>query len=237
LSSLSIEQARLAIANPPQQEVLGAQKFRIEDDAVAALLNFLTQQSSRSGVSEEIIGPPQLQVLCSQLEEQMREKGKISISVSDLGGEEGMRKLLSRYYRGILEKFPNLRLGPGPRHVPGILGSLRRLQPLHSPRFAVRRLCEERLITAGGNRNSRHEDEIIREIGVAPADLKELVESRLLRREPRLQESFYELSHDSLVPSLQLAGGLRQTWVMGLKVAMIAVIVLVIVQWGWPYAE
>ncbi|MBV6506486.1 MAG: hypothetical protein ILNGONEN_02063 [Syntrophorhabdaceae bacterium] len=188
-------------------------------------------------MSEEIIGPPQLQVLCHQLEEQMREKGKNSISVADLGGDEGMRKLLSRYYRGILEKFSAVRLGPGPRRVSGILGSLRRLQPVHSPRFAVRRLCEERLITAGGNRNSRHEDEIIREIGVAPADLQELVESRLLRREPRLQESFYELSHDSLVPALQVAGGMRQTWVMGLKIAMLALMIFVVINWGVPFVQ
>jgi hypothetical protein len=238
LTSLSIEQARDAIAMPPQQkEVLGRQAFRIEEDATEALLKFLTIHSSRSGVSEEVVGPPQLQVLCRQLEEQRRERGKDSISVDDLGGEEGMRQLLSRYYRSILEKFPAIRLGAGPRRLSGIWGLLRRLQPLHSPRFAVRRLCEERLITAAGNRNSRHEDEIIREIGVAPRDLKELVESRLLRREPRLQESFYELSHDSLVPSLQIAGGMRQTWVMGLKAAAIVAIIFIVTNWGWPYVQ
>jgi hypothetical protein len=235
LSSLSIEQARAAIANPPQQNVLGEQKFRLEADAIAALLKFLTVQSSVSGVSEEVIGPPQLQVLCRQLEEQMRQRGQNRISEADLGGDAGMRKLLSRYYRGILGKFPALRIGSGPKRLSGLLGILQRLLPLHSPRFAVRRLCEERLITAGGNRNSRHEDEIIHEIGVAPDDLQELVESRLLRREPRLQESFYELSHDSLVPSLQVAGGLRQTWLMGLKMAAIAAAIFIVAYWGLPY--
>jgi hypothetical protein len=238
LSSLSIEQARAAIANPPQQKaVLGQQAFRIEDDATEALLKFLTVHSNRSGLSEEVVGPPQLQVLCRQLEEQMRQRDRNSISVDDLGGDEGMRKLLSRYYRVILEKFPVLRFGPGPRRATGLMSLLRRMLPLHSPRFAVRRLCEERLITAGGNRNSRHEDEIIREIGVAPEDLQQLVDSRLLRREPRLQEAFYELSHDSLVPSLQSAGGMRKTWVIGLKVAAIAVIVFVIARWGLPYVQ
>ncbi len=118
------------------------------------------------------------------------------------GGDKGMRKLLSRFYRDITGKFKLLRLGSGPRKLKGLFGLLRRLQPLHSPRLAVRHLCEDRLITAGGNRNSRHEDEIVREVGVSKGDLDELVENRLLRREPRLQESFYELSHDSLVPSL-----------------------------------
>jgi len=237
LSSLTIEQARAAIANPPQQDVLSDKKFYIEEDAIAALLKFLTVQSSRSGVNEEIVGPPQLQVLCQQLEAQMRRREKNRISVADLGGDNGMRQLLSNYYHGILERFPAVRLGPGPRRLTGLLGILRRLQPAHSPRFAVRCLCEERLITAGGNRNSRHEDEIIREIGVAPPDLQELVESRLLRREPRLQESFYELSHDSLVPSLQTAGGMRQAWVTGLKVAAIAILIFMVTKWGLPYLQ
>lgn len=236
LASLTIEQARLAIANPPQQEVLGEQKFRIDDDAIAALLKFLTVQSSSSGKSEETVGPPQLQVLLSQLEKQMREQGRDRITSADLGGEKGMRQMLSRYYRGILAQFPSLRVGPGPRRLTG-LGVARRLQPLHSPRFAVRCLCEERLITAGGNRNSRHEDEIIREIGVAERDLQQLVDSRLLRREPRLQESFYELSHDSLVPSLQAAGGLRKAWVTSLKFAAIAGLVFVVMNWGVPFVQ
>jgi len=237
LSSLTIDQARAAIAQPPEQDVLGEKKFRIEEDAIAALLKFLTVQSSRSGVNEEIVGPPQLQVLCQQLEAQMRQRGKSRISVNDLGGETGMRQLLSRYYRGILEKFPRLRLGPGPRRLIGMGGILRRLQPAHSPRLAVRRLCEDRLITAGGNRNSRHEDEILREIGVAPADLQQLVESRLLRREPRLQESFYELSHDSLVPSLQTAGGLRQAWMTSLKLVAIFALVFSFFKLGLPYVQ
>jgi len=236
LASLSIAQARLAIANPPQQEVLGEQKFQIDDDAIEALLKFLAVQSSSSGVSEETVGPPQLQVLLSQLEKQMRAQGRDRITVADLGGEKGMRQMLSRYYRGILAQFPQLRVGPGPRRLTGF-GLVRRLQPLHSPRFAVRCLCEERLITAGGNRNSRHEDEIIREIGVAERDLQQLVDSRLLRREPRLQESFYELSHDSLVPSLQTAGGLRKAWMTSLKFAAIAALVFVVMKWGVPFVQ
>lgn len=234
LSSLSIAQAREAIANPPQQEVLADQKFRIDEDAITAVLKFLTVQSSSSGVSEETVGPPQLQVLLSQLEKQMRDQGRDRITVADLGGEKGMRQLLSRYYRGILAQFPRMRVGPGPKRLSG-LGFVRRLLPVHSPRFAVRCLCEERLITAGGNRNSRHEDEIIREIGVVKEDLEKLVDSRLVRREPRLQESFYELSHDSLVPSLQAAGGLRKAWMTSLKFAAIAVVIFVAINWGWPY--
>jgi len=236
LPSLSIEQAREAITNPPQQAVLGEAAFSIAPAAVEAILQFLTAQSRRLGGSEELVGPPQLQVLCRQLEEQMRQKGKRIIEVEDLGGEKGMRQLLSRYYRGILARFPRLRFGSGPRRLSGF-GLVRRVQPVHSPRFAVRCLCEERLITSAGNRNSRHEEEIIREIGVVKGDLEKLVDSRLLRREPRLQESFYELSHDSLVPSLQAAGGLRKAWMTSLKFAAIAALAFVVINWGVPFVQ
>ena len=70
--------------------------FRIEKNAVEAILQFLARQSSRSGISQEEIGPPQLQVLCRQLEEEMRQKGKSNIAVEDLGGDKGMRRQLSR---------------------------------------------------------------------------------------------------------------------------------------------
>jgi len=190
LPSLAIAQARQAILNPPQKDVLGGRKFRIDAEAGEAIIKFLAVQSSASGITEDRVGPPQLQVLCRQLEEQMRQNGKHSIELDDLGGDKGMRKLLSRFYRDITAKFRLLRLGSGPRRLKGLFGLLRRLQPLHSPRLAVRQLCEDRLITAGGNRNSRHEDEIIREVGVSKADLQQLVDSRLLCRETRLQEFF-----------------------------------------------
>ena len=194
LPSLTIDQARDAILNPPQGDVLGEQKFKIDQKAVDAIISFLTVQSSASGITEDRVGPPQLQVLCRQLEEQMRQNGRHSIELDDLGGDKGMRKLLSRFYRDITGKFKLLRLGSGPKKLKGLFGLLRRLQPLHSPRLAVRQLCEDRLITAGGNRNSRHEDEIIREVGVSKADLQQLVDSRLLRREPRLQAAGKALS-------------------------------------------
>ncbi len=242
LPALSIEQAREAIANPPQQVVLGEDVFQVEDEAVEALIRFLTVQSSRSGIREEVVGPPQLQVLCRQLEEEMRKAGRNTITLNSLGEdrksrEKKIREMLSLYYRDILAKFHRISPGPGPRRLRGLFGLVRWVQPLYSPRLAVRHLCEDRLITAGGNRNSRHEDEIVHEVGVSESNLDKLVDSRLIRREPRLQESFYELSHDSLVPSLQAAGGRRKTWNTTLRVAFVAMIVLAGLQWGLPYVR
>jgi len=235
LPALSIKQAREAITNPPQQKVLGKNSFQIKEDAIIAIIQFLTTQSSRSGIREEVVGPPQLQVICRQLENQMRQQGKDIIEIEDLGSKKGMHQLLSRYYRGITKNIPQIRVGPGPRKLSGLLGVIRRFQPVHLPRLAVHFLCEDRLITAGGNRNSRHEEEIIHEIGVAKPDLELLVNNRLLRREPKLTEAFYELSHDSLVPSLQTAGGWRQRLAMGLKIIIFASFIFMVLSQGIPY--
>ncbi|MBN2091808.1 hypothetical protein JW964_19490, partial [candidate division KSB1 bacterium] len=237
LPALSLEQAREAIENPPAQSVLGENQFQIEKEAVSALLEFLKMSTSRSGVLEEVVGPPQLQVICRQLEKGMRAQGKKVIEVADLGGENGLRRLLTQYYQDITQTIPKIRLGAGPRKSRGPLNLFRRLLPVHFPRTAVHHLCEDRLITAGGNRNTRHEDEIIHEIGVAKADLEHLVDSRLLRREPRLNEAFYELSHDSLVPSLQTTGKFRKNMAVAIKLLMVGLLIFMVIYWGIPYFQ
>ncbi len=237
LPALNLVQAREAIENPPAQAVLGENQFLIEKEAVSALLEFLKMSTSRSGVLEEVVGPPQLQVICRQLEKGMREQGKKVIELADLGGEKGLRRLLTQYYQDITQTIPRLRLGAGPRKSSGPMNLLRRLLPVHFPRTAVHHLCEDRLITAGGNRNTRHEDEIIHEIGVAKADLEHLVDSRLLRREPRLNEAFYELSHDSLVPSLQTTGKFRKNMAMAARLLVVGLLIFTVVYWGIPYFQ
>lgn len=236
LPSLSTDQARNAISKPPEQKVLKERAFKIDNQAVDAVIDFLTVESISSGMRQKVIGPPQLQILCRQLEEEMRKKRKKRISVADLGGEKGMRRLLSNYYYDMLKKIPLLRLLSGPKKLKGFLGLLRRLQPIHLPRLSVRHLCEDRLITPGGNRNTRNQEEIIREIGVSELDLKVLdEESRLLRRESRLAEAYYELSHDSLVPILQAAGKARRRVTLGLKIMITFIVIIAAFQWGLPY--
>ncbi len=238
LPSFSEEQAREAISNPPRQDVLGDRTFEIEDAAVEAIVRFLASQNDDAVLSERTIGLSQLQIVCRQLEEQMRAANSRKIALEDIGGEKGLRKLLDNYYQKILGKFPYFRPGSGGKRNSGLLGSVRYVSPVHSPRSAIRELCEDRLITAGGKRNSRHEDEIVSEMGVPKNDLEQLVDDRLLQREQRSRGVFYELSHDSLVPSLQTAGKRRKIRQLSSKITFLTALVFLafyaMVQWVIP---
>ncbi|RIK73068.1 hypothetical protein DCC62_18225 [candidate division KSB1 bacterium] len=235
IDSLSHESARDAIDKPPRQQVLGERAFQFSPEAIEEILKFLTVESSRAGKNEQVVGPPQLQILCRQLEERLRIEKRNLITIHDLGGEKGMRRYLTRYYREIYKRFPIVRLSWGPKKRQGILGFLGLIFPFHFPRLAIRKLCEDRLITANGSRNSRHEEEIVTEIGVAKRDLNLLVETRLLRREPRLKEAFYELSHDSLVYSLRIAGSVRHGLAIAIKIIYLSFIFGISTYWIVPY--
>jgi len=238
LSSLSVNSAREAITEPPKQKsVFGEYTFEIEPEAVKAMLNFLTEESGNAGFSEKVVGPPLLQVLCRQLEERMRQMGKNCIGLDDLGSEKDMRHLLLNYYHSILKKFPLFRFGWGPRKRRGLLDFVGLFLPVHFPRWTIRQLCEIRLTTTGGNRNNQHEDEIVGEIGVPRKDLDTLVNSCLLRRESRLKQAFYELSHDSLVPSLWKVGKHRQNLMRIFNSLGFGLLIFFIFQWGRTYVR
>ena len=66
-------------------------------------------------------------------------------------------------------------------------------------RRAVRRLCEDFLISPEGRRLSLNEYEIRRQLRLSGETLQQLVNSRLLRSDSRSDSTYYELSHDALV--------------------------------------
>ena len=66
-------------------------------------------------------------------------------------------------------------------------------------RRAVRRLCEDFLISPEGRRLSLNEYEIGQQLRLYGETLQQLVNSRLLRSDSRSDTTYYELSHDALV--------------------------------------
>jgi Protein of unknown function (DUF2510) len=66
-------------------------------------------------------------------------------------------------------------------------------------RRASRRLCEQHLISTDGRRLSMEEHEIHRELKLPKETLSRLEAARLLRRESRSDNTYYELSHDALI--------------------------------------
>ncbi|NAS14320.1 nSTAND1 domain-containing NTPase [Poritiphilus flavus] len=134
------------------------------------------------GKSKEKIEPFQLQLLCQNIEEKVLLKQRkmhndkpITITKKDFGGDQGMRRILLKFYDDQLKRV-NWKI-----------------------RGRVRKLCERGLISQTGRRLSIAEDDIYNRFKLEKDTLDKLVEYRLLRFERRLGSRYFEISHDTLV--------------------------------------
>jgi tetratricopeptide (TPR) repeat protein len=188
LLPLSRENAREAIINPSQvqDETIAAATFTFAPNAVDMMLDFLCKRRERGiiKVTDEVESF-QLQLLCRHIENMAREKTKkettdIIVKEEDLGGEAGMQRVLQRFYDDQVKKLDTL-----------------------WKRIKARKLCEKGLISVTNLRLSLEEGEIKRKFRVSENLLVELINSRLLRAEPRVGSVYYELSHDTLVTPIR----------------------------------
>ena len=109
-------------------------------------------------------------------ERQRRSSAEIAIGMKDIGGEAGIKETLRNFYISSVDALPTKRV-----------------------RRAVRRLCEEFLISPEGRRLSLEEIEIQKQLNLSTEILRLLVTRRLLRSENRSDSIYYELSHDALI--------------------------------------
>ena len=145
------------------------------------MLDFLCKRRERDKtVPTDEVEPFQLQLLCQNLETKIRQQQKTTVRKEDLGGETGMSRVLQNFYDDQINK----------------LGSWRQKRK-------VRQLCENGLISATDRRLSLAEEDIAQRFHAPQALLNDLVNSRLLRAEPRVNSVYYELSHDALVKPIQ----------------------------------
>lgn len=219
LVALHPQDAEQAIIQPAAltDEHFATHRFEYHPEAVAAMLDFLStrkeRQRSRSG---DAIEPFQLQLLCQHIEKTVRDRQHaetevIVVQKSDLGGENAMQRVLERFYDDQIRR-------------------------LRSPwkKWCVRRLCEKGLSSSTGRRLSMEEEEIARRFYVPAGLLKELVNQRLLRAEPRVGSVYYELSHDTLVEPIrnsQRKRLFRTSMISGLIVLIFFVVALTVVLW------
>jgi tetratricopeptide (TPR) repeat protein len=222
LLPLTREQARHAIVKPCEieDEVIHTPPFKFAPEAVEIMLNFLCKRRERGEVKiTNEVESFQLQLLCRYIENKINEgkkvrvpdeilsfdkltflgdrlpdqfsstekhertidtDGKIVIQKGDLGGESTMQRILKRFYDEQIEKLD-------------FLWEKRR----------VRKLCEKGLISTNNRRLSLDEGEIECKFRVSRDTLLELVSSRVLRSEPRLDSVYYELCHDNLIPPIR----------------------------------
>ncbi len=193
---LSREQARRAIVEPAalQGEVFATPAFAWSDDALELVLDFLSRQhlgGGKTGVGKEV-EPFQLQLICHHVEEKVRRERLATVTAADLGGADALKSVLSSFYEQSLCKV------------------CARFPDDPQLRERLERLCEYGFITAKGRRLLREESTIKQDDGVPPEVLQELVQQRVLRKEPRVGDNYYELTHDTLIEPIQLSRQARE---------------------------
>ncbi|MDM8514677.1 tetratricopeptide repeat protein, partial [Desulfobacterales bacterium HSG16] len=215
---LNREQARKAVVNPAllkKDDTITAKPFEYADDTVAAMLDFLCRRkkirtdaiitstgklsncfnnplfllfekagdklSSIISFDSSEVEPFQLQLLCQHIENRIvgdsaENVGEHIVYLRELGGESGMKGVLQNFYDD----------------------QIKLLDSRHERRNVIK-LCEKGLISVTDRRLSLEKEEIERKYNVPKNILAELVNSRLLRSEPRVGSTYYELSHDTLI--------------------------------------
>ena len=184
LAPLNLQAAADAITGPASVEDpgLATKPFRFDGDTVADILDYLSRRRTKSiAQTTRYVEPFQLQLVCGRIEEIVAERqraspAEIAIGMKDIGGEAGIRETLRNFYTSSVNALPTKRV-----------------------RRAVRRLCEQFLISPEGRRLSLEEMEIRKQLNLPTETLHLLVTRRLLRSENRSDSSYYELSHDALI--------------------------------------
>jgi hypothetical protein len=184
LAPLNLQAAADAITGPASLEdpSLVTKPFRFDGDAITHILDHLSRRRTKSTAqTTRYVEPFQLQLVCRRIEEIVAERqrgssAEIAIGMKDIGGEAGIRETLRNFYISSVDALPTKRV-----------------------RRAVRRLCEEFLISPEGRRLSLEEIEIQKQLNLSTEILRLLVTKRLLRSENRSDSIYYELSHDALI--------------------------------------
>ncbi len=177
------EQAEEAITLPAMLRDPGrlflSRSFQYDDAALDTLINYL----SKNGTAD--VESFQLQILCQYIERLMignqkpeTDNGKVPVVTPALfGNREGLEAILRNFYTDQIAALPP------------------------EKQMVAREIIEEQLITETERRRSVAEDDLLH-FNPDRSLLDQLVEMRLLRKEPRLDTFYYEISHDTLVPPI-----------------------------------
>lgn len=222
LLPLNHDKAAEAITVPAQAPGQWASEpFVYEPTALQEMIDYLAgyREESRStsqGVESTVgfkkrdeIESFNLQIVCQDIEEKIidttAEKGFGGTVTSDFyERREGLERSIRNFYKNQLETFPKAykeRLQNRPTISPADVALLE--QSTEELRSTAARLIEDQLVTPGNRRNSVVDDVLVDTYHISPDFLDTLVDkSRLLRKEPRLDDFYYEISHDTLLPAI-----------------------------------
>lgn len=196
LTPLTVEAAAAALNGPStvEDERFSTSTFSYHPDTVQAILDYLSRRA-QTGVASTSrdVEPFQLQLVCQRVERQVMKrqhqaKAQIVITMTDLGGENGLHETLRDFYDSVLRALPTMK-----------------------DRRKVGQLCRNFLISSAGRRLSLEVGEIERMMDINRETLAFLVDRRLLRSDQRAESYYYELSHDSLVEPVIAASRVSMT--------------------------
>ncbi len=135
---------------------------------------------------KESFEPIQLQVVCRYIEFEVIRRKNLNVSYSPVSHttifEEnsfGFKRILEQFYVDTIN----------------LLNS-------EIDRKRAQELCEYGLVSSDGYRDSIPEEKIVLDFKVSSETLDQLVDSRLLRRENRLNDLWYEITHDRLAEAI-----------------------------------
>jgi hypothetical protein len=222
LQPLDREKARMAIVQPAQAEgAFVSPPFQYSEAALLEMIDFLAgneavetekeAENAQSAKKRDEIETVNLQIVCQDVEEKIIDLQKpedFEVAPDFYGQREGLAGSIRHFYDNQLDAFPKayadrvaLKAKQGGKFPEADMQLL--AQKPEVLRGTAQRLIEESLITSGNRRNSVVDDTLLDAYDVTPDFLDTLVDkSRLLRKEPRLDDFYYEISHDTLLPAI-----------------------------------
>ncbi len=206
LQPLNRKQAQLAIEAPAQAPgAYASQPFGYRPDAIHGIIDFLAGRTS-ANIGQEVNGLSllkkqdeiesfNLQILCQSVEGRIieeRQPAGFEVVPDFYGGHEGLEAEIRDFYQKQLHQLPDIYSRKTGLLVADAVDFVGKAQCL----------IEEDLVTPIGRRCSMVDDFLTNKWQVSHDFLDTLVDSRLLRKELRLDDFYYEISHDTLLPAI-----------------------------------
>lgn len=206
LQPLSRKQAQTAIEEPARATGLFASPvFAYHADALSEMLDFLAGRGAESETDEQDtlfslrkqdeIESFNLQILCQYVEEKIidaHHPAGFEVTPAFYEGHEGLEREIRDFYHKQLQGLPEIFIRKTAKKVTDREAFIQKAQ----------NLIEESLVTPIGRRCSMVDDFLTSTWSVDHDFLDTLVETRLLRKELRLNDYYYEISHDTLLPAI-----------------------------------
>lgn len=206
LQPLSRKQAQTAIEEPARAAGLFASPlFAYHADALSEMLDFLAGRGAASDTDEQDtlfalrkqdeIESFNLQILCQYVEEKIidaRHPAGFEVAPAFYDGHEGLEREIRDFYHKQLQGLPDI----------FIRKTAKKVADREAFIYKAQNLIEESLVTPIGRRCSMVDDFLTSTWSVDHDFLDTLVETRLLRKELRLNDYYYEISHDTLLPAI-----------------------------------